>query len=210
VKKSFFIFPLLSVLLLNELSVHAQEIQYEANPQEIKWDGPKEDENLPNYDGNKWKALSFEQKCSFYYGYELGRIMTIERIDDLKKLLQNGIDKTVSQEIQEEFMKLHDSLDIFFELLEKYETVVAQDKMVSLVDRFYDNPANLKIHMYHAFVINKLIKNGESAKVIENLIDFYKRKDKKTRNSFFLSPWLPLPEFSAAQSAKYPARWVIL
>lgn len=187
-EKIFFVFSLLSVLLLNELCVPAKETMYEANPQKIKQDISKKDKNLREFDGKKWKALSFEQKSSFYSGYELGRIMTVERIDDLKELLQNAIDIAVSQEIKKEFMNLQDGLDVFSELLEKYDTVVAQKEMVRLVDKFYDDPANLNIRLHHAFVINKLIKVGASARAIKNLIDLYRKKDKDTGGirEFFL------------------------
>lgn len=192
-KKIFFILALILGLLLNEFSVHAK-VPDLTNPKEIEQDVHKEDENFLNYDGHKWKALSFEQKSSFYYGYELGRIMTVERINELRKLTHIVIEKAVSPEIKEEFKDLHDGLYIFSEFLEKYETVVAQEEMVSLVDKFYDNPANLKIRLHHAFVINKLIKDGASAKAIKNLIDLYRKKDKNTGNLFFLSPRLPILE----------------
>jgi hypothetical protein len=149
----------------------------ETNPHRIKQDVPKKDENISNFDGDKWKALSFERKCLLYQGYELGRIMTLERITELKKLLQNVIDRTITKELQEEFINLNEGLDVFLEMLDKYETIVECDDMVSLIDKFYRNPANQSIRIHHAFVINKLIADGEPDEVIKELIDLYRKKD---------------------------------
>jgi len=176
VKKFFSISRLLLVLLLCELFVQAQEIPI-VKHHGIKQDISKKDENISDLDGKKWKALSFEQKCSLYHGYELGRIMTVERVTDLRKFLQNVIDKTVTKEIQEEFINLDEGLDIFLEVLNKYETILACDEMVNLVDKFYHHPENQNIRLHHAFAINKLIKNGESEEVIKELTDLYRKKD---------------------------------
>lgn len=193
VKKLFFLVFLFSSLLPRESFAHADKIPNDANPLGIRQDISKREEILKDFDGKKWKTLSFKQKCSLYTGYELGQIMTIERIKKLEGLLQNLYGKTVSQELQEEFKNLHDGLDIFMELLEKYDAVVALEEMVRLVDKFYENPENLNILIHQAFVINKLVKEGASPKTINNLIDSYRKKDKIAGDSVLISPWLPIP-----------------
>jgi hypothetical protein len=184
VKKYFPISRLLLALLLCELFVQAQETSIVKNLQ-LKQHTSNKEENISELDGKKWKALSFEQKCSLYHGYELGRIMTVERVTDLRKLLQNVTDKTVTKEMQEEFINLNEGLDIFLEMLNKYKTILACDEMVNLVDKFYYNPENQNIRLHHAFVINKLIKNGESEEVIKELIDIYRKKDSQKKISDF-------------------------